>query len=553
MNAVTPPRTHQGLAEGSALPSLWQRPKPRATWRLLRHPLTAICAVQAVLSLTLVWSNTAFGDEADYLWAGRLEWEHWLHGASWPSAYADQYLSGLPAAYPPLGAVADSIGGLAGARILSLGFMLGATLLLYLTASRLIGRRGAIIGSAFWALSEPALRLAFATYDPLSVMLTALSAWLVVQTSYRRHSGALVALAAAALALANTTAYSGIVIDPVVICFAFLVWLPRAHAKKSLFQVICLAAGCALFFGLIMTASGSWRGLMFTIIHRSFSDHQSSLLVLNDIWQYSGLIICLAIMGIVVAVGTEPWRRGSLIALLGCAAFIVPAVQLKDQTGWSLDKHLAYGIWFASIAVGYACNKLIELFPRSNWRFVAACCVVALAYPAASSWRSAWQVYHSWANAKSFITSLAPIARENQGTIFTAGQQNVAGYYIRQVSWTQWSSNLLLDPKAVAADGRAAYYSQQLKHSNYEVIALFYPTTFSSAPEMPSTLLLPPSSSSRRPTLLSLVGEGSGQPGLPALTRALEADKRYRLVRVGPFDSAHKQGLYAIWQKKAKA
>jgi Dolichyl-phosphate-mannose-protein mannosyltransferase len=552
VSAVPLPKTHQGLTEKSALPSLWQRPKPLGAWRLLLHPLTAICAVQAVLSVTLVWSNTAFGDEADYLWLGRLEWEHWLHGAPWPSAYADQYLSGLPTAYPPLGAVADSIGGLATARILSLVFMLCATVLLYLTASRLIGRRGAIIGSALWALSEPSLRLAFATYDPLSVMLTALSAWLVVQASYRRHSGAFVAMAAATLALANTTAYSGIVIDPVMICFAFLVWLPRGHAKKSLFQVVCFAAGCTLFFGLIMTASGSWRGLMFTIIHRSFSDHQSSLLVLNDIWQYSGLIICLAIIGIVVALGTESWRYGSLMALLGCAALIVPAVQLKDQTGWSLDKHLAYGIWFASIAVGYACNKLIDLFPRANWRFVAVCCVVALAYPAASSWQSAWQVYHSWANTKSFIASLAPLARENRGFIFTDGQQNVAGYYIRQVKWTQLRSNLPLNPKGVARDDRVFYYAQQLKHSNYGVIALIYPTTFSSAPEMPSTLLLPPSSS-RRPTLLSLVGEGSGQLGLPALTQALEADRRYRLVHVGPFDSAHKQGLYAIWQKKAQA
>ena len=31
-------------------------------WRRLLHPLTAICAAQAALSLTLVWSNTAFAD-----------------------------------------------------------------------------------------------------------------------------------------------------------------------------------------------------------------------------------------------------------------------------------------------------------------------------------------------------------------------------------------------------------------------------------------------------------------------------------------------------------
>ncbi len=555
MNTFMSSKAPQTLSEGSALPALWQRPNPHVIGRLLRHPLTAICALQAILSLTLVWSNTAFGDEAEYLWIGRLEWAHWLNGASWPSAYADRYLSGLPVAYPPLGAVADSIGGLAAARVMSLVFMLVATLMLYRTASQLIGRRGAIIGSALWAVSEPTLRLAFATYDPLSVLLTTVSAWLIVEARQRQRRTASLAVASAAVALtlANVTAYSGIVVDPLVFCFAFAVWLPQAGARKALFRVGCLAAGCALLFGLMMTASGSWSGLTFTIIRRSYSDHQSSLLVLNDIWQYSGLIICLALIGVAVAVSTEPKSQGSLIALCCCAAFIVPAVQLKDQTGWSLDKHLAYGIWFASIAAGYACSKLIELFPRTNRRFVVVCCTVALAYPVASSWQSAWQVYHSWANARAFTDTLAPIVKKSQDAIYIPEEQNVAAYYIRQASWARWNSKPSLDPRSVAPDDRESYYLEQLKHHNYGVIALFYPTTFSSAPEMPSTLLLP-QTGTRGPTLLSLVGEGSGQPGLPALTQALQDDnKDYRLIRVGPFDSGHKQGLYAIWQKRAQA
>ena len=106
--------------------------------RLLMHPLTAICAVQAALSLSLVWSNTAFADEAQYLSSGQLEWAHWLHGAYVPP-YLLSSFSGSPVIYPPVGALANSIGGLAGARILSLLFMLGATILLYLTASRLLG------------------------------------------------------------------------------------------------------------------------------------------------------------------------------------------------------------------------------------------------------------------------------------------------------------------------------------------------------------------------------------------------------------------------------
>src|SRR6266581_2961190 len=98
------------------------RPQRRAGRRLalLSHPLTVICAIQAAGSFALVWSNTAFTDEADYLRIGHLLIAHWLHGTSWPAGYGDKVLSGAPAIYPPLGAVADSVGGLAGARILSL-------------------------------------------------------------------------------------------------------------------------------------------------------------------------------------------------------------------------------------------------------------------------------------------------------------------------------------------------------------------------------------------------------------------------------------------------
>ena len=230
--------------------------------------------MQVALSLSLVWSNTAYIDEADYLWVGRLEIAHWLHGAAWPSAYADRLFSGAPIIYPPLGAVADSIGGLAGARIVSLCFMLGATVLLYFTASRLIGRRGATISAALWALSEPAIRLTFATFDPLSVFLTTVSVWLIVQSGYRRYRGAFVFAAAAALATANVTAYSGIVIDPVVIAFAFLVWLPDMRVLRSALYTISLAGASAAIFALLIIVSHSWSGLLFTVITRNVADHQ---------------------------------------------------------------------------------------------------------------------------------------------------------------------------------------------------------------------------------------------------------------------------------------
>lgn len=50
--------------------------RPRRTARLRvpgNWPLLAVLAVQAALSLRLVGADTAFQDEALYLWAGHLE------------------------------------------------------------------------------------------------------------------------------------------------------------------------------------------------------------------------------------------------------------------------------------------------------------------------------------------------------------------------------------------------------------------------------------------------------------------------------------------------
>ena len=52
----------------------------RGSWGPGWLPLVVVLVVQAGLSVRLVGADTAFEDEAAYLWAGHLEWSHWLHG-----------------------------------------------------------------------------------------------------------------------------------------------------------------------------------------------------------------------------------------------------------------------------------------------------------------------------------------------------------------------------------------------------------------------------------------------------------------------------------------
>lgn len=522
----------------------------------LLHPVLAICAVQAALSLTLVWSNTAYIDEATYLTAGRMEIAHWLHGAPWPSTYAYEHFAGSPLIYPPLGAIAANVGGVAAARLLSLAFMILTTTLLYSTASRLIGRGGGLFAAGLWALSEPAVRMAFASFDPLSALLTALSAWIIVRAGFQRRRAELVAAAALTMALANVTAYSGVIIDPVVAAFAFMVWLRSMSWRQSLSCTAWLTAAWILFFGLLMTGLRLWPGFYSTVFAASAPGNLSASSVLGNIWFYSGLILCLGLVGVAACYRSDHKDQAALLGLLCCATLMVPIAQLNDQTVWSIDMHLSYGIWFAAMPAGYACSRFVRWLPGAGRPLVAASCVVAFVYPAVASWQSAWERYHAWPDASSFIDAFKPIAAQSKGSFYLpARETDIAEFYTPQGSdLPRWSGALSLDPAPAAPSSWRIYYSAQLKRQGYGVIALFYSTTFSSV-TLPESVLLSPSGNSAYQELLSLVGANSGEPGLPALTQALETDQQYRLAAVGRYNTSnisgtHDYGIYAIWQRK---
>ncbi len=394
--------------------------------------------MQAALSLSLVWSNTAYTDEAYYLWVGRLEIARLLHGVSVPQGLFERNLSGSPVIYPPLGALANSVGGLAAARILSLALMLAATVLLYRTASRLFGRTVAIAGSALWVATEPVIRLAFATYDPMSVSLTALSVWLAVEVAFHERRHALVLASAASLAVSDATAYSGIVMVPVVVILAFVVWFPRMPRRQAVYFTALATGAWLAAFGLLMTISGSWSGLTHTVLNRAVPDHMGPSAILGLVLNAYGyciyLVMLLAVVGAVVAVAVER-NQGSLpVVTLACATLVIPAGYIHLHTATSIDKHLAYGLWFGAIAGGYTVSKLIGV-PSARLRPVLiAGCVLALLVPMSDGWNKAQVTFHSWANSSSLVSALKPIVDRTTGVILVAVPtfriDHIAEYYI---------------------------------------------------------------------------------------------------------------------------
>lgn len=523
--------------------------------RRARHswlPLTIVCAAQTALALTLVWSNTAFLDEASYLWVGRLVLGHWLHGSAWPVLYGQQIMSGSPFIYPPLGGLANDLAGLAGARILSLGFMIGGTVLLYITAARLLGRSVAIAASALWAVSEPVLRLTFATFDPMSVFLVALSACLVVQAG-SRHRGWLLATSAAALGLASTTAYSGIVIVPVVIVFAFLVLLSQIGPGRAWYWTACLAAGSAAVFWLVINFSGCWAAIRFTILNRKVNDFQPVGIIVSDIVKDTGLIIACALAGALIAMRREERRRAALLAALGGAALVVPVAHLYFRTGWALDKHAAYGIWFAAMPGGYGCvmfGRLLRAGLKASRRGIIVGGACALAIVAFADSRLALSTFRQWPNTAPFIAAFRPVAARHPDSIYGSSQERIAEYYLPQGDqWWHWSTlDMSLDPAGIPENRWPSYYQAKLSADRYDVIALFYGAPHSGPVHRPATR--PGARGGLVPAdLLNLSSLRRSEPGVPALTRVLARAKEYRLIAVGPYSSADIAGIYAIWER----
>ena len=313
---------------------------------------------QAVLTLPWLWRTAPFTDEALYLSAGHQEWAHWLHGNALPD-YAS-WFSGAPVLYPPLGAVADSLGGLAAARALSLVLMLGATCCVYLAATRLFGREAGLFGAALFAVSGLVVHNgAFATYNPLAMFFLAAATWAGVRASDGSYGW--VAACAAALAMANAAKYATLAWDPVVIGVTFLHAWPRgaAEALRRGFSLVMTL----VFLDLGLLACGGlqyFRGVMDTTVARTihFGTTSPPSAIFWRAALITGLVVLAALGGVLLSIVLRArFCVTALLLLLVLGAFIAPLDQAHLGQLGSLDKNMGFGLPFAAIAAGYAMQR----------------------------------------------------------------------------------------------------------------------------------------------------------------------------------------------------
>ncbi len=519
--------------------------------------LVVILAVQACLSLLVARSNTAFEDEALYLWAGHVELAQWFHGAHVVVSPFTKYLSGAPQIYPPLAALADGAGGLAGARVLSLVFMLATTCLLWSAACRLSGRRAAVICCALWLACESNLRMGgYATYDPMAIFCICLALWLVILAAgSEQWAGVLAGGAALALALGCVTAYSYAIYIPGVLGIGFFAARPGG-LRRAVILAVVMAVILAAALALVPTLLGVWPGVFDTTLSRSITrDHQGIPAILQIGWTCAGPFTVITSAGALIAVAAARERSEQFLraALLG-AAFVVPCYQiLIARTGWALDKHLTPGMWCAALAAGMGFAQVRLPGLRAGAQVAVA--FTALSLPLFAGWYSAYGITRSWPGIGRLAAAVRPFAATAHGDAYTAITPSLLDYYSWPASLHQlrWKSAITLDPPSQPGTW-VAYYQHQLAFRKPPIAVLWMPGVMKSQSLPADVLAVLGKQKGTTARLGVLAGAGTQTPGLYAFAEALQTGRTYRLVATGPYDSGFGSysatpGTFMVWRR----
>jgi putative flippase GtrA/GT2 family glycosyltransferase len=548
--------TWEGSAAAAGVATL-DRPGPAAIAtgrrrpgrRRVSWPLIGVLVLQAALSLRLIWSNTVFADEGLYLWSGHIEIAHWLHGLPMPANQKafSAYFSGAPQIYGPIGALADSAWHLTGPRLLSLVFMLASTVLLFSVANRLLGGYAGICAAAIWAVSEPALKLgAFATFDPMAVFLMTAAVYVIVSPRHRRRHGELVALGGLLTGLASLTAYSYLIYVPVVAVIAVLVWVPMRGAKGAIISGLWMLGTSLVVFVGGATVLKVWPGIISEILARQ-PGNSGVFSVTVTSWSWVGITVSLALAGVVASVILKS-QRTLLLAALAVSAVLVPLQNMRLQTGTALEKHIAVGLWLASIACGYLLSESAKRFGAEGTLKLALLGGFLLLIPGVSGFEQAYDTFHIWPNTQQFSTEFNALASKTSGPFLVehpgVGLRSISEYSSPiGLDWSRWG-DVSWNPPSVPASRWIDYYAAQLSAQKFGLVAIFLPWN-SESPSVSRVYF----TAKAQPELLRAITSDPSAPGLYALSSAVIDSHSYRLASVFS-EGGRTPGTFVIWQRE---
>ena len=481
-----------------------------------KWPIIPVLVFQSLVSL-LTLHNTAFQDEALYVYAGRQLFDAMLGGPPVTEPYST-YFSGLPYLYPVLAGAADTLGGLELARAISLVSMLFVTWSVYYVGKHLFNRNSALLGAIVFSVQGSVLFLSrLATYDALCLALLSLGAVLAV----RFASSKLFFLGfflAPVLLLAFLTKYAGMLFIPSVFFLFFWQTLQLKGWKQAFIRTgISFVSLIGLAFLLLnILPSDVVAGLNSTTTNRTpLMSASGTDLAIRAATLGGGLFV----LGLIGLIWIPKKQLLLAFALLG-TALLAPAYHIYKGEATSLHKHVAFGLFFLAPLAGYALANLsgyTEHFKKlgKNWLLGLTICLVLFAI----GFNQAKGLYGEWANSDNLVNVLKTQVRPGSGRIL-AEESEVPRYYLQNiVQFWQWSGLYWFeytDKNGNYLTGEPAYKAA-LQEGYFDVVILRYGPT-------------------------------------AALDYAIDGDlkdgKNYELIAQIPYYTGFGSGDYWIWRKK---
>lgn len=482
-----------------------------------RLPLPLILLLQAVSSL-IALRNTAFQDEALYLLAGRQIFLSWLGKTPYLEPYG-LYFSGYPSFYPVIGGGLDFLGGLEAARLFSLLCMLIVTVCVYYMTMQFFDRKSALIAAFLFACEGSVLFLGrLATYDAFCLCLLALAVMLAFRASKAASAQMTLALGPL-LVLAVAAKYAGLLFVPVVLAqLAWWTWKHKGLEETLIrlgFALFSLAASG--FIAFINIDKQVFTGLSFTTTNR-VSSGAMPILVMQHIALMEGLFFGLGLLGLLLC-GRQRLPTGLL--LFG-STLLVPLYHTYKGEFISLDKHLAFSMFFLAPLAGLAIASLVGLWQKRSLRLPWVTALALCLLISSLGLQQARNLYEGWPSSTRLTTFLRPrvqlgIAR------YLAEDFDVLRYYLKdETDLWQWSSLdyfVYTDKQNHDLSGEAAYKAA-IQEGYFDLIELSY---------------------------------GYHTPLAMQITQNLTASKHYDLIAKIPIHNSYGYGYFWVWSTHAYA
>ena len=299
--------------------------------------------------------------------------------------------------------------------------MLGVTTIGYLVTGRLYGRPPAVFSSACYALIGSVLFLSrLATYDAMCLLLITVAAGLAVLGGASRRPWWVLGIGPV-MVLAILAKYAALLFVPTSFALLGCLALTTLGWRRALARLSVALASFAvsLVIAYRLMDKGAFHGIAGSTTSRAVGDKAPRLGLTLHVLQMGGAVYLVAFAGLLLAMRLS-WRSRLIAVVLFGSSLLVPFYHVYKQEPTSLDKHIAYALFFAAPLAGYALSWLagagrrpLSMPHRGYW--VASVAVVLVI--GTLGMIQARNLYAGWPNSSQLSTALHAQLRDGSGRI----------------------------------------------------------------------------------------------------------------------------------------